>query len=85
MGCAGDSNPMAIYLDPVSKEYTVYKLRGTRPPALACKQAHLVSYSHEYLGGGATIYEPASETSLRVERGPIFLVGWQIEAPPPRY
>lgn len=58
---------MAIYLDPVSKEYTVYNLRGTRPPALACKQAHLVSYSHEYLGGGVTIYEPASEGSRRAK------------------
>ena len=36
---------------------------------LACKQAHVVCYSREHLGGGAIICKPASEASRREEWG----------------
>ena len=47
---------------------------------LACEQAHLFGVSREYLGGGATICEPAKPA-----RSPILLAGSQIAAPPRRY
>ena len=32
-------------------------------PEVACKQAHLVRYSCEYLGGGAAVCKSATEAS----------------------